>query len=744
MLKSINRLQKLIAITDENDPDYKEYMDELEQLKDKQKKKEKTIWETALLITKFSTSACSERLSRAIELFNSGDDRGANAVLNEEEINRDIERNLRLYELGEEGKRGLIININEYRLKIRALHCRLNREDNETIIAFRQKIIEICIRLYGEQSIEVAEEYHELAMEYENAGNYANAQKSYETSINIFASLGIKDTLRYADILRGLGRLHVANDMYLKGKPYLEEALAIIGERFGVENITYVKSLRDMSMFYRNMDLYNDAQELADKALDISAKLPDFDKGLRNSIKKELAIVYATKATLHYNSELGYRSTRDPKDFDKAVNLLKEVYESEIEDKRASIDNLYLIGRIFENYYKWTYAKEPKLIAAADYYTKALTIAKEIDDKTLTDKLLKRIGSVYQTLGTPEKAEAQGYSYSHKAEANGINLSETILDGNIQNQETAERIVALYLDRFPRKESYGVTLSSSEDDSEMTFYHTLSEEELEILHVCSAIALQEDCTLGEILSDEGYDELEEKLVAHDTVFPLNIVSAIDLDTPLKFTKFHLQHITEDGSLGSKQTIGVELTDREFKEILIELLLHSKRYSMNMMAYHKPELCQKIMEHLTRASLDGITENWHPFIADMCEHKRICESILNPFIDVLDIFNHEDKAISKFAHQHQIVPEAGEIYIQTNGTDWFHCVMHFSGTKLEFHQEGLTQLSHRFHDLEKFSIDGRELMEKFALKTPEEIMTYLKEHYNTPDCFYRIKQEFEKE
>ena len=96
LLKSIKRTQKLLNITDEDDPEYKEYAEELEQLKEKQRKKEKSIWETALLITKFSTSKCSERLSRAIELFNSGDDKGANAVLKEEEIDSDIERNIKL------------------------------------------------------------------------------------------------------------------------------------------------------------------------------------------------------------------------------------------------------------------------------------------------------------------------------------------------------------------------------------------------------------------------------------------------------------------------------------------------------------------------------------------------------------------------------------------------------------------------------------------------------------------------
>ena len=346
--------------------------------------------------------------------------------MNEEEINSDIERNLRLYELGEEGRKGLIININEYRLKIKALHCTLNREDDEKIIAFRQKIIEVAIRLYGEHSIEVAEEYHELAMEYEHADNYAAAQKSYETAIYIFRNLGIGDTLRYADILRGLGRLHVANDMYLKGKTYLEQALTITGENFGVDNITYVKALRDMSVFYRNMDLHDDAIELAEKALDILATLPNFDKGLYNSIKRELAIVYATKETVYYFVDGDFTTRKDRKDFDKAVDLLKDVYESEIDDKRASIDNLYQIGYIFEERREVHYEKEPELIEAVDYYTKALTIAKEINDQKLVNKSLKRIGAVYQKLGTPEKAEVLGYSYPIIERTDGRTISETV------------------------------------------------------------------------------------------------------------------------------------------------------------------------------------------------------------------------------------------------------------------------------------------------------------------------------
>ena len=63
-------------------------------------------------------------------------------------------------------------------------------------------------------------------------------------------------------------------------------------------------------------------------------------------------------------------------------------------------------------------------------------------------------------------------------------------------------------------------------------------------------------------------------------------------------------------------------------------------------------------------------------------------------------------------------------------------------RLVFDQEGITSIKGKFHDCESFIIDAKILMEKFSLKDPKEILPYLKEHYNTPDCFYRIKQDFE--
>lgn len=320
-----------------------------------------------------------------------------------------------------------------------------------------------------------------------------------------------------------------------------------------------------------------------------------------------------------------------------------------------------------------------------------------------------------------------------------IEASRKIME---RDSQIANEIANRYLQEFPRELSYGVTLASTEDDSVLTSYHVLPKEELEILKKCSAIAIEERCDLSEILSEEGHDDLVEKLLEHDTPMPFNLIKSIDLDNPLQFTIFSFQSIDEDGTLQGKRYIGTPLTDDEFKEILIELLLNSNRYSMNMLMYHKPELCQEIMKHLSYASLDYQFENHSSFIADMCELKDVCDRILNPFIDILNIFNSEDESIAKFAVRHQIVPQGdNEIYVRQDDKDWFHCIMTFHGTRLDFLQEGIS-IDGKEHDCESFSIDSKKLMEKFSIETPEQILPYLKEHYNAPDSIHRIKKDLE--
>lgn len=157
LLKSIKKTKKLLAITDVEDEEYAEYAAELQDLQEKLSKMETSLWDTALMITCLSTTKCSERLKRAMELFNQGDNKGAQAVLNEEEIERDVEHNLHLIQLGEEGKKGLKINIEEYQLKIKTLENEMAEGWLHEQCKLYERVIDLTSSLYGKRSLETAQ-----------------------------------------------------------------------------------------------------------------------------------------------------------------------------------------------------------------------------------------------------------------------------------------------------------------------------------------------------------------------------------------------------------------------------------------------------------------------------------------------------------------------------------------------------------------------------------------------------------
>lgn len=323
-----------------------------------------------------------------------------------------------------------------------------------------------------------------------------------------------------------------------------------------------------------------------------------------------------------------------------------------------------------------------------------------------------------------------------------IDINDLIKNSD-KNQECAMRVADLYLEKNPRELYYGADLVSTEDDSEMTYYHSHTDEELEILRKCMAIAKEEDYTLDEILATEGYTELLEKLVTNHSLLPLDLVKSVDLDNPLKYTQFSFQNFQVDGSVRPKRHIDVPLTDEEYKTILAEMLLNSNRYSMNMLVYHKPEIAKAIMAHISYSSCDCIMENYEPFVVDMCEFREVCEKILNPFKDELNLFNSEDKELKEFAHWRQIVPDSGDLFFCPEAKDGadpeVHVYMHFDGSMVKVHQD-TTSDTNGTYDSVSFEADAEVVMNRYGLKTPEEILPYLQEYCTTRDCYYILRNE----
>ena len=227
----IAELQEDLENLSPDSPRYAKKSEKLQKLQENLSKMENSLWDTALMITRLSTTKCSERLKRAMDLFNAGDNKGAQAVLNEEEIERDVEHNLHLIQLGEEGKKGLKINIEEYQLKIKTLENEMAEGWLHEQCKLHERVIELTYSLYGEHSIEAAQAMMDATQSMYLLEDYKTLYKYTEKALSIRLELLGENHLDTAQCYNDLGVVSGKlgdNEKYLEyAKKGLEIRLAL-------------------------------------------------------------------------------------------------------------------------------------------------------------------------------------------------------------------------------------------------------------------------------------------------------------------------------------------------------------------------------------------------------------------------------------------------------------------------------------------------------------------------------------
>lgn len=212
-------------------PRYARKAERLLNLQEKLSKMENSLWDTALMITRLSTTKCSERLKRAMDLFSAGDNKGAQAILNEEEIERDVDHNLHLIQLGEEGKKGLKINIEEYKLKIKTLENEMAEGWLHEQCKLHERVIELSSSLYGEHSLEAAQAMMDATQSVYLLEDYATLYKYTEKALAIRLEILGENHLDTAQCYNNSGVVSGKlgdNEKYLKyAKKGLEIRLAL-------------------------------------------------------------------------------------------------------------------------------------------------------------------------------------------------------------------------------------------------------------------------------------------------------------------------------------------------------------------------------------------------------------------------------------------------------------------------------------------------------------------------------------
>lgn len=373
-------------------PRYAKKAEKLLKLQEKLSKMENSLWDTALMITRLSTTKCSERLQRAMDLFTAGDNKGAQAVLNEEEIERDVEHSLHLIQLGEEGKKGLKINIEEYELKIKTLQNEMAEGWLENVIKLREKVLHFTQKIFGEKSEESLIMHHTLGRNLSTNAQYDEALKHFTFALETRKErLGDKhlDTARsYGSIgltLSYLGKLQEALDYEIK-------ALQIQKEIVGNKHSDTITSYNNIGMTYYRLGRY-------DEALDYTTKALEMCKEIRGEEHTATAIYYAnvgkTYDRLHnFQEALKYKT--------KALEIQQKLRGDNYPPIAVTYDTIGQTYFVLGNYKK-----------ALEYITKALEIRKKIFGNKHPDtaKSYNHVACVYYELGEYQKA----LEYQNKA-----------------------------------------------------------------------------------------------------------------------------------------------------------------------------------------------------------------------------------------------------------------------------------------------------------------------------------------
>ncbi len=224
LLREIDKTNKLLSVTDVNDPEYNEFENDLANLKERQKTMEENLWSTALKITELSNRYYSDLLERAIKMFNQGNIQGTLAILNEEEISRDAEHNIKLINIGEEGRKGLENNTDLLLLRIKTLQSEHATGWQANVKRLYMQCVNYARKITNEKLSDILGEYGNWLLYYSHFTDSMNVlQEAYalfQDSKNSF-----HNTLKHAETCGNLGSAYYALGEYEKSHKYHKECL---------------------------------------------------------------------------------------------------------------------------------------------------------------------------------------------------------------------------------------------------------------------------------------------------------------------------------------------------------------------------------------------------------------------------------------------------------------------------------------------------------------------------------------
>ncbi len=299
LVKDINDMQAIVMAT----PGVPALQQKLHNLKERREKIEQSLLDTARLITKISTETSSARLAEATRLFEQGDNKGALAVLNLEEIEQDVATRHRRIDAAREieanEQKALQANIEEYKLRIQTLQNEMADGWFDAVCTTYDKAL-AAARGYVEEK-----DLAKMMLDYgtflwENK-QYHLVDSLYEETLAIYRKLAEQNPQAFlsnvAGTLNNLAILHSDLQQYTQAEEEYNEALKIYRQLAEQNPQAFLSdvagTLYNMSLLHESMGQYIQAEQECQEALEIYSRLakevhPIYEQYVANA-KNQLA-----------------------------------------------------------------------------------------------------------------------------------------------------------------------------------------------------------------------------------------------------------------------------------------------------------------------------------------------------------------------------------------------------------------------------------------------------------------------
>ncbi|WP_299435263.1 CHAT domain-containing protein [uncultured Aquimarina sp.] len=292
----------------------------------------------------------------------------------------------------------------------------------EKSLQYSKKGLDIAVKIYGEQHVNVASlysnigtiyskknelengvEYHNTAIEiyktafgenhylvaegYQNIGNYHKKIKDYDTAleyykkaIDIYSASLEKDNPKIVSVYKNIADLYYSNKKNDDALVYHQKGLEILQSSYGENHLLTADSYNLIAEVYQNQKEYNKAIVNYDKALDASSK-----KNYQNSTQDSY------DPNNYYNWQLLLKSLKGKA---KTLQLRYQQNNKELDLKRSILlyqDIDILVDRVRQSFQKYEdkvfFAKEAKEVYRDAIETQILFYQKTKDDLAIEKAL---------------------------------------------------------------------------------------------------------------------------------------------------------------------------------------------------------------------------------------------------------------------------------------------------------------------------------------------------------------------